>query len=39
MAANMVTAGGGSPAELAAFQAAETTKWKDLIRTAKIKAE
>lgn len=39
MAANMVTAGGGSPAELAAFQAAETTKWRDLIRTAKIKAE
>ena len=39
MAANMVTAGGGSPTELAAFQAAETTKWKDLIRTAKIKAE
>jgi len=39
MAANMVTAGGGSPAELAAFQAAETTKWKNLIRTAKIKAE
>jgi tripartite-type tricarboxylate transporter receptor subunit TctC len=39
MAANMVTAGGGSPAELAAFQTAETTKWRDLIRTAKIKAE
>lgn len=31
--------GGGSPEELAAFQAAETAKWRNLIRTANIKAQ
>lgn len=31
--------GGGSPEELAAFQAAETVKWKKLIISAQIKAE
>lgn len=32
-------AGGGSPEELAAFQAAETIKWKKLITSANIKAD
>ena len=31
--------GGGSPEELAAFQAAETVKWRKLITSAQIKAE
>jgi tripartite-type tricarboxylate transporter receptor subunit TctC len=39
MAANAVLPGGGSPAELAAFQAAETAKWKSLISAANIKAD
>ncbi|MGV3570549.1 MAG: Bug family tripartite tricarboxylate transporter substrate binding protein [Ramlibacter sp.] len=33
------TVGGGTPAQLAAFQAAETKKWRELIKTANIKAE
>jgi tripartite-type tricarboxylate transporter receptor subunit TctC len=32
-------AGGGSPAELAAFQAAETVKWRKLIKAANIKIQ
>jgi tripartite-type tricarboxylate transporter receptor subunit TctC len=32
-------AGGGSPEELASFQAAETEKWKKLIKAANIRAE
>jgi tripartite-type tricarboxylate transporter receptor subunit TctC len=39
MAANAVVPGGGSPAELSAFQAAETSKWKGLIAAANIKAD
>lgn len=31
--------GGGSPEELAAFQAAETAKWRNLIKTANIKPQ
>ena len=31
--------GGGTPQALRAFQAAETTKWRDLIKSANIKAE
>ena len=33
------TAGGGSPEALATFQAAETVKWKNLIKEAGIKAD
>lgn len=32
-------AGGGSPEELASFQAAETEKWKKLVKAANIRAE
>jgi tripartite-type tricarboxylate transporter receptor subunit TctC len=32
-------AGGGSPEALAAFQAAETVKWKTLVKAADIKAQ
>lgn len=32
-------AGGGTPEEMAAFQAAETTKWKRLVTQANIKAD
>jgi tripartite-type tricarboxylate transporter receptor subunit TctC len=39
MTANAVVAGGGPPAELAAFQAAETSKWKSLIAAANIKPD
>lgn len=39
MVAQGGVAGGGTPEELAAFQAAETVKWRNLIKTANIKAE
>ena len=39
MTAQAGEAGGGSPEELAAFQAAETIKWKKLITSANIKAD
>lgn len=39
MAANATVPGGGSAADLAAFQAAETLKWKNLISARNIRAE
>ena len=33
------TVGGGTPQALGAFQAAETKKWRELIKTANIKAD
>ncbi|QJW83249.1 tripartite tricarboxylate transporter substrate binding protein [Ramlibacter terrae] len=33
------TVGGGTPAQLGAFRAAETKKWRELIKSANIKAE
>jgi tripartite-type tricarboxylate transporter receptor subunit TctC len=39
MTKQAAVAGGGSPADLAAFQAAETIKWRKLIKAANIKAQ
>ena len=39
MAANATVPGGGSSADLAAFQAAETLKWKNLISARNIRVE
>ena len=39
MVANATVPGGGSAADLAAFQAAETLKWKNLISARNIRAE
>ncbi len=39
IAAQAGTPGGGTPESLAAFQAAETLKWRSLVKAANIKAE
>jgi tripartite-type tricarboxylate transporter receptor subunit TctC len=39
MTTQAAIAGGGSPAELASFQAAETVKWRKLIKAANIKTQ